>query len=193
MPLPRLTEIGDSAVLTVATCVPIEVDDGPAVRFTFDGHPDDILTLPRLGVDGALLQMNLVVPGGGRGDEPVIDYAGLAGETFKFSRGAPKRGTRPTWRIDRIVPVAAPSAPPAAEPPASKASAPLSVSEPAREPAGAVDGEQGKRDVIHAAYLRELAWVLDGPYKEAKKKKHDLDVNAAVATLLIQMDRRRCL
>jgi hypothetical protein len=202
MSLPRLIEIGDSAVLTVASCVPIEVDDGPAVRFTFAESADDILTLPRMGVDGALLQMNLIVPGGGRGDEPVIDYAGLAGEQFRFSRGTPRRGTRPTWKIEKVLPFATP-APPVSDPRVSLGAV-RAASEAAGGPTiggvleammsgGGTDTEEAKRAVIRAAYLRELEWVLDEPLKRAKKKKVELDINAAVAFLCIQQDRRRCL
>ncbi len=189
---PKLTDVGDTATLTITSCVPQTTPKGEAVVFSFEGH-DDTLMLPRLGVDGALMRLGFYdKPTRGEDGDGIVRYDDVKGERLVFSRTAPKRGTTPGWFIDKPKPEAPPVA--AEAPPAPERPAPhRSVSDQLDAGADALDWAEAKRDVIRAAYLRELDFVLGDPAKRAKKAKLPLDLNAAVATLLIAMDRRGCL
>lgn len=223
-PFPRLTEIGDRARLVVKSLIPIETEQGPMAEFVFVGFEQEPpLRLNRLGVDGALLRMNFAFPAERGGTEPIIDYAGVAGEALVFERRAPLRGKIPTWRIEKAPTVAAyapgvvaaattevrtatPPAPdplgdvhhvvtdadkPVFRPPASVRTANVNV--PTRT--GFLDADADKRAVIHAAFERELAYVLGEPLKLVRKKKAEktFDISAAVALLMIEQAKRGCL
>lgn len=99
MTLPRLTEVGDTATLTVTAYKFVDVPAGPAVEFTFEGH-DDVLVIGRMAVDGNLLRMEYAV---GEGKEIQPDYERMKEGPLVFSRTAPTRrgAVHPLWRIER--------------------------------------------------------------------------------------------
>jgi len=192
MPLPQLTKIGDSATLTVATCVPIETDDGPAVEFIFVGHEDEPMRRSRLGVDGAFLRMGFSFAPDRKDDDPVIDYAGAKGETLVFSRIKPSRGSVPGWRIEK-------AAKPEAQPqPATRAvAAPRDVADQLDAGADALTrkgtlDKEAQRQAVRDRYAAEFAWVLDTLVSLARKKKVviSFDVNASVGSLMIDFGKR---
>lgn len=176
MPLPKLTDVGDTFTGIVQTCVPVTKDDERAVvQFVFG--PDEILELPRIGVDMALLNL------GYKYDDGVVAYDQVSGDALTFSRIPPSRGKTPRWSITKpkgVEPVVPPLAP-------------IPPVEPKPDPAPPVGDD--KRAAIHAAYVRELGFVVSDVLPVVKKAKAlaAFDVNAAVATLMIQMDRRGCL
>jgi hypothetical protein len=184
---PKLTEVGDSAILKVAKCLPVSTDEGEAVEFQWAAFPNDPKRFPRVGVDFALIEMGYVYDGG------VVAYDQVAGDFLKFSRTKPKRGTVPAWRIEKAPPTTE-----KAEPQGELRAVPTAEKVTTVSTGDAIRREmesQEKRDLVHAAYERELAFVLADVLPKVRKAKAvaSFDVNAAVATLMIQEDRRGCL
>ena len=183
MPLPRLTEIGDTATLTVVSCVPQTTPKGEAVVFTFDGH-DDTLLLPRLGVDGALIRLGFYdPPSRAEGGDGIVRYDDVKGEALIFERTKPARGTTPGWRIEKVAPVAAPVV--AAAPPRAEVA-------PVKAPAPALPDKEAQRQAVRDRYAAEFAWALDTLVPLARKKKVviSFDVNASVGSLMIDFGKR---
>lgn len=179
MPLPRLTEIGDTATLTVVSCVPQTTPKGEAVVFTFAGH-DDTLLLPRLGVDGALIRLGFYdPPTRAEGGDGIVRYDDVKGEALIFERTRPARGATPGWRIEKATP-AAPAAPPRAE------------VAPVKAPAPALPDKEAQRQAVRDRYAAEFTWALDTLVPLARKKKVviSFDVNASVGSLMIDFGKR---
>lgn len=196
--LPRLTEIGDTFAAVVASCLPVE----DKAHFTFVGY-DGALTFSRINVDAKLMDMGFYdKPTRNSDPDGVILYADVAGETLRFTRVAGTRGGI-GWRIEKVAPVAPPvappvaaKAPPAPEPPERVVTLPRDGTARVVQAGERIQVDatpEAKRENIRAAYERELAYVLAGPYKLAKKAKAGFDVAAATSTILIEMAKRGCL
>jgi hypothetical protein len=185
------------------------VNEGADVAFTFAEYGEPLIRT-RVGVDAALLQADFAEPAQRAGDDPVIVYERVEGYRVKFSRVPPKRqGAPPAWRFETVVATPAPTAPtPATVKPEGKAPPPVADAKRAepltsftqrdvdagRVVVGNPPTPEEKRDVVRAAYVRELRFVIKDVLPIIKKAKiKDFDVNAAVATLCIAQDRRGCL
>lgn len=133
MPLPRLSEIGDTFTGTVRALV-LEGDEKQFARFYFEGYEDfDSLQFSRLNIDAKLMDMGFYEPPGRNAPASQVDgvvlYDQTHGERFTFSRVPPTRGKLPGWRIEKAAkpkPAPAPAEPPrAVSAPPTRSAAPF--------------------------------------------------------------------
>lgn len=215
MPLPRLTEIGDSFTGTVRLIV-LEGADKEFARFFFDGFADhESLQFKRIHIDAKLMDLGYYDPPNPNARaadvDGVVRYDEVHGETLVFTVVAAKRPGAKGWRIAKVEPPKPPA--PAPEPPkavvtAPEASAPpprvitqrdvdagrVKMSEPARE------SPEVRRAACRARYdeeaVRIQAVLVPQLAKIVKKQKGKLvvtfDVNAAAGSVVIAMEKRGC-
>lgn len=188
MPLPRLTEVGDTALLTIASYQLVTVPAGPAVEFTFHGHPGETLTIGRMAVDGAFLRMEMSK---GTGKAIEVDYDAAVELPLRFSRTAPKRGTTPLWRIEREPGMTTRATTPAPARWTEPNDAQATVKAPAPTIADRRVSVRQRYDDEAVRIMRELIPRLNAEAQE--KRVHltvNFDVNAAVSSIFVEEGKR---